>query len=402
MDENSTQIIKRYFREYYFRYGSKIPEPSEIGSREFGYLPFGGMMVRHLSFKDMGSFRALLMKDAPAGVYCSNSRYEYPNAEMHLKGWKKTDLIFDIDADALKQPCKKVHDMWLCKGCGKKDFGLRPEACPFCKNNRILELSWTCSLCVGAAKKETMRLLEFLEFDFGISPAEINVYFSGNAGYHVSIEKSRFELLDTHGRAEIADYLSGRGLSPEIFNSQRLQPNDPGWRGRVARYIRDLPEDDQTFSKSGGVYERRLGELANHFSKKQVDAFFNRMVIENSVRIDAMVTTDVHRIFRVPETLNNKTGLVKRQCDKDLDKFDPLSEAIAIKDDNKTAEVMVEKCPRIELGGKSYGPLESETIEIPIYVAVYLVSKGAAKFSAPVGEKSKEIIRSVSSRMENG
>jgi DNA primase small subunit len=379
-------MIKRYFKEYYFRHGGRIKAPIEIGSREFGYLPFGAMMVRHLGFKDIGALRAMLVKEVPAGVYCSNSFYEDPTAEMHLKGWKKAELIFDIDADALKQQCKKVHDVWLCKGCGRKDFGLRPEICPSCKSNRLLELPWACPLCLEATKKETFRLLDFLEFDFGIAPAETKVYFSGNAGYHVSVEKSAFETLDTHGRAEIADYLTARGLSSSLFNSQRLLPTDPGWRGRMARYIRDLPEDNKMFM-SGSLYENRLSELVNEFSKKQTESFLNRFLDENAVRIDSMVTTDVHRIFRMPETLNNKTGLVKRECEKDLAGFDPLSQAIALKDEEQEVQVFVDMCPKIELGEMSYGPFKSETKELPVYVAVYIVSKGAGKFVSPSSEE---------------
>lgn len=373
-------MIRRYFKDYYFRYGERIKAPTEIASREFGYFPFGGAMIRHLSFKDIGAFRATLVKEAPAGAYCSNSLYNEPTAEMHLKGWRSAELIFDIDSDALKLPCKKVHDVWLCKGCGKKEFGLRPETCPNCRENRILESSWTCPSCLQGTKKETIKLLEFLEFDFGISPSQVKVFFSGNAGYHLSVEKSAYEALDTHGRAEISDYLTGRGLMSSFFNSTRLSPNDPGWRGRVARFIRDLPEDETLFKS--GTFERRLNELINEFSKKQVENFMERAMRDNAVRIDAMVTTDIHRIFRMPETLNNKTGLAKRECSDNLDSFDPSVDAIAISD-NLQFEIMVDLAPKIELGGSSYGPYRSEAVEVPLCVAVYIVSKGAGKFVIP-------------------
>jgi DNA primase catalytic subunit len=67
MDENSTLAVKRYFREYYFTHSDRIKAPSQIESREFGYFPFNGGMIRHLSFRDIGIFRALLVKEAPAG-----------------------------------------------------------------------------------------------------------------------------------------------------------------------------------------------------------------------------------------------------------------------------------------------------------------------------------------------
>jgi DNA primase small subunit len=382
LDETSAQLIKRYFKEYYFRHGAKIHSPSEIESREFGYLPFGGMMVRHLSFKDIGALRALLVKEVPAGVYCSNSTYEDPTAEMHLKGWKKAQLIFDIDADTLKQPCKKVHDIWQCKECERKEFGMRPQSCPNCKSNRLLEFSWACRLCLEETKRETFRLLDFLQADFGIASSEIKVFFSGNAGYHVSVEKSLYDILDSQGRAEIADYVAARGLSSKILSSQKLLPTDPGWRGRIARFIQSLPQDDPTF-KPGARYEDRLFELANHFSKKKLETFMIKVVGDTSARIDAMVTTDVHRIFRMPETLNNKTGLIKRECESELSEFDPLEEAIALKEDSLVEQVFVDMCPKIELGGKSFGPYKSEVRNLPLYLGVYIVSKGAGKFLQP-------------------
>ena len=83
--------------------------------------------------------------------------------------------------------------------------------------------------------------MEFLESDFGVSGSQIKVYFSGNAGYHVEVIDNGLDSLDQHGRAEISDYLTGQGAMVAVYKSAKLSPNDPGWRGRVARYVRDLP-----------------------------------------------------------------------------------------------------------------------------------------------------------------
>ncbi len=385
MDETSTLMLKNYFKEYYFRFSEKIEAPNEIEKREFGYFPFGGQMVRHLSFKDIGSFRALLFKESPAGVYCSNSLYKDPSLEMHKKEWIRAELIFDIDADALRLPCKKGHDIWLCKQCGRKEFGMRPEICPSCKGNRILEMSWACPKCIEGTKSETFKLIDFLENDFGIPGSKIRVFFSGNAGYHLSVEGSSLEYLDQNGRAEISDYLNAQGIVPEIFESPKMNPKDPGWRGRMARYIRDLPEQSTPFA--GDTYDLRLHELVNEFSKPKAEKFVKKAVSELSVKIDPMVTTDIHRIFRMPETLNNKTGLVKKVCEN-LNSFDPTSDAIALKNDSEKVQVFVDICPRIELNGNSYGPYVSETSELPRYVGAYIVAKGAGRFVASSPELS--------------
>jgi len=380
MDEGSTLTLRRYFKEYYFRYSAKIKEPREIGSREFGYFPFGGGMIRHLSYKEMGAFRALLVKEAPAGVYCSNSYYHEPSGEMQKKGWIKADLIFDIDADLLKLPCKEDHDVWLCKLCGRKEFGLRPEVCPTCKGNRILEFSWSCPACLEGTKKETYKLIDFLESDFGISGTQIKVYFSGNAGYHIEVIESDLDALDQHGRAEISDYLTAQGAMVAVYRSAKLAPNDPGWRGRVARYIRDLPPNTPPFRTN--EFSKRLPEMLDDFESSKIGKFLELAIKSNAVRIDAMVTTDIHRIFRMPETLNQKTGLVKRECE-DLASFDPGTQAIALADEKEMIEIAVDICPKIELGGNSYGPYRNETKKLPLYVAIYLIAKGAAKVTAP-------------------
>jgi DNA primase small subunit len=331
-------------------------------------------MIRHLSFKDIGMLRAILVKEAPAGVYCSNSFYDDPSFEMHKKGWKKAELIFDIDADSLKLPCKNDHDVWFCKGCGTKRFGLRPEMCPACKGNKLLELSWACPICLDGTKKETLKLLEFLRWDFGIPAQNIKVFFSGNAGYHILVDGGHLESLDQQGRAEIADYLIGQGLLPDVFKTRRLSEKDPGWRGRIARYVRNLPPGSPPFKNND--YDKRLEELVEMKEDKA-----NSVILDgaraNSVRIDVMVTTDVHRIFRMPETLNNKTGLIKKEC-PDLSSFDPSIEPIAQRDDQKL-EIKVDIAPKISLGGVSYGPYTDEIVNVPRFVAVYLIAKGAGK-----------------------
>jgi len=380
LDENSTLALKRYFREYYFKHSDRIKAPSRIESREFGYFPFNGGMIRHLSFKDIGIFRALLVREAPAGVYCSNSLYEDPTAEMQKKGWIKANLIFDIDADALKLACKNEHDVWFCKKCGHKEFGLRPEACSICKGTTILEMTWACSNCIAGTKRETFRLIEFLEQDFGISGSQITTFFSGNAGFHVEVESSQLDELDQHGRSEISDYLTAQGVAPIVFETQRLSPDDPGWRGRVARYIRDLPPGAKPFKSVD--YDKRVLEMANDLESDQIESLMASAIDSNRVRIDAMVTADIHRVFRMAETLNNKTGLVKRRCG-DLSTFDPFSEAVALPEENEPVSINIDMCPRITLGGTFIGPIQKKTIaKVPLYLAIYLISRGAARIEA--------------------
>jgi DNA primase small subunit len=392
MAENSALTLKRYFREYYFKHSDRIKAPSNIESREFGYFPFNGGMIRHLSFSDIGVFRALLVKEAPAGVYCSNSLYQDPMAEMQKKGWLKANLIFDIDADALKLPCKKEHDVWFCKSCGQKEFGLRPETCPNCNGLTILEMTWACPNCIEGTKKETFRLVEFLEQDFGISSSQITTFFSGNAGFHIEVGSSALDMLDQHGRSEISDYITAQGVLPSVFATSRLSPNDPGWRGRVARYIRDLPPGGEPFKSV--EFEKRILEMDKELESKEIESVVASAIESNRVRIDAMVTADIHRVFRMPETLNNKTGLVKMRC-ADLSSFDPFTEAVALPEEKEMISIIIEMCPKVTICGNSIGPIRRKTTaKVPLYLAIYLISRGAAKIEA----KKSEITESTSAQ----
>lgn len=374
-------LLKRYFKEYYFKHSDRISAPKNIESREFGYFPFNGAMVRHLTFSDIGIFRALLVKEGPAGVYCSNSEYQEPAAEMQKKGWIRAQLIFDIDADALKLPCKNEHDLWFCKQCGRKEFGMRPEVCPSCKGSRILDMPWACRNCIQGTKKEVFKLLEFLEGDFGISRSQITIYFSGNAGFHIEIGESQYDELDQHGRSEISDYLTAQGVMAQTFETTKLLPSDPGWRGRVARYIRDLPPGSKPFKSA--EFEKRAFEMASDLDQDEMDNLVASAVSSNNVKIDAMVTTDIHRVFRMPETLNNKTGLVKRKC-TEISSFDPFSEAVALPEEDEMISLKVDICPQISLCNQNFGPVVKPTaVKVPLYLAVYLISRGVAKIDVP-------------------
>ncbi len=101
------------------------------------------------------------------------------------------------------------------------------------------------------------------------------------------------------------------------------------------------------------------------------------------MKIDAMVTADIHRVFRMPETLNNKTGLVKRKCN-DISGFNPFTDAVALPEEDEEISIRVDMSPQVSLCGSSLGPIKTPTVtKVPLYLAVYLLSRGAAKIDAP-------------------
>ncbi|MGH9909400.1 MAG: DNA primase small subunit domain-containing protein, partial [Nitrososphaerales archaeon] len=71
MKEQSLNLVKQAFKEFYFKHAGHIETPLRIEEREFGYMQFNNGMIRHLSFKDRGELNAHLLKDIPSDVYCS-------------------------------------------------------------------------------------------------------------------------------------------------------------------------------------------------------------------------------------------------------------------------------------------------------------------------------------------
>lgn len=381
--EKTRRLLKNAFREYYFKHTKKIEIPSKIEQREFGYMPFGGGMIRHLSMRTEGELRAMLVKEAPYGVYVSSSYYENPSLPMVEKGWKGSDLIFDIDADDLSMTCKAEHDWWLCKTCEALQLGLRPQKCPSCSNTKIQTINWVCEKCLGGAKNEAIKLYDLMIRDFGITEDEITIYFSGNKGYHMIVQNETFLEIDQRARNEIADYVSGKGLELETLGFSHMANinemiqrspaiDEPGWRGRFAEFIDGYGDQKITDVKK---------KAAIIFGKTKPDDF--EKLIANMIRtfgskIDPSVTTDIHRIFRMPGSLHGESGLSKKRCDN-IFSFNPMIDAVEI--GNEETPVFVKFCSKFSLAGTTYGPYIERRVSLPLYVAVYLMSKDLAEVS---------------------
>ena len=82
--ENST-FLKGLFREYYFKDNNLLVTPSMIEKREFGYMSFDSIMVRHLSFRNKRELIARLVQESPSDVYCSNGYYKFPTNSVQSK-----------------------------------------------------------------------------------------------------------------------------------------------------------------------------------------------------------------------------------------------------------------------------------------------------------------------------
>ena len=370
MLEKNLKLVNDAFKEYYFKHFELIHVPTRTSEREFGYQKFNEGMTRHLSIKDDKELHLLLMTQVPSDVYCSNAYYSFPNLSMSEKDWKGADLIFDIDAKDLKLDCRTSHICYKCNSCD--NIVKQGANCSVCGSTKLETISVTCKNCISESKKEVARLIEILTKDFGIQKEEIQVYFSGNEGFHVYVVNSDYQTLDSRERADLADYIMFNGIIPETLginkqnNSKSTLPdvNERGWRGRVAKEIFDSKSKrakivQEVLSGGYSVFQARLDEWRPKIG----------------VKVDPKVTMDVHRIFRLGGSLNSKSGLSKVMC-KDLENFDPFSDACLI--DDEKVEVIA-NCPvSFKLKNKKYGPYEKEKITVPKYAAVYMICKGIA------------------------
>ena len=400
----SYAFIHEMFRKYYQSEASQLEEPSEIGKREFGFLMFEGGMLRHKSFKSKDELVAFMKDFAPSDAYYSCAYYENPEAEMDEKGWLGADLIFDIDADHIRTPCNKVHDSWVCVNCGFAGRGYTPEKCPNCGMEKFEEKTWPCEVCLETAKEEAIKLIDILTADFGFSPKEVKVYFSGHRGYHVHVESETVRELDAMARKEIVDYIIGLGLDVNFhgfnaYGSSVTGPSldDAGWRGRIAKGTYEfLLRASATDLKRLGLRKRTIEKLLSQkdyilekWGQRNPWALLKVVVGKNWMKIaeygakfqasqiDTVVTTDIHRLIRLSGSLHGKTGFRKIQVQNNIEDFDPLKEAVAFR--HGTIRVFVSEAPQLRVGEETYGPFKECKVELPTAVAMLLLCKGAAE-----------------------
>jgi DNA primase small subunit len=377
----TASVVRTAFRGYYFK-PDVIEGPEKIEQREFGYMQFGQAgMVRHLSFKSMKELTATIMKEVPSDIYCSNAYYRFPTYPMQEKQWLGADLIFDIDGKDLHLPCVPSHSYLVCANCCHASSPAHEErkeySCPACGGKKADNVSIPCGKCIDGSKKEVKRLVEFLTGDLDMQKEDIRVYFSGNNGFHIHVSDSAYTPLDPQARSDLVGYLSGSGLMTESVGVRKGSAENLffikfprsglayGWRSRVAG---KLKIDSSSMIKLNHIVEQKGG-----YTPFKVD--LERMARDMGVRIDPQVTTDVHRVFRMPGTLNSKSGLAKIKCG-DLDSFDPFVDACLLGDSK--ASVRIKTPVKLKLKNKSFN-ISKESAELPAFAAVYLICKGLAE-----------------------
>ncbi len=376
LDEKSAAFATSLLREYYRGADLAIENVSE---REFGFGNFETKIAfRHYAFKDLSALRRYLVANAPPFCDASSSLYAYPDARpMEKKQWKGSPLTFDLDASDLRLDCQKAHGS-----------------------------SWICQNCLDEVKAETIKLIEdFLVPDFGFLRSEINVNFSGNRGYHVHVNSKEIFLLDSKQRRKISEYISGTSMDIRRFfptigqRGMRLvgpKPSEHGWGGKLARgLITALNGGTAAMTKLGidAKMAKRLeaqkaevifGITTGNWDKINIQkkgefwsAVMQRMAISQSDSIDRNVTNDVYHLIRLPDTIHGGTGLIAKRLasPSQLDKFDPMLEAVAFGSGSGSAKLHIERAPKFSIGGEEYGPYENSDENLPACTALYLILK---------------------------
>lgn len=406
LNERSSEVVRRVFERYYRENAAMIHTPRRLEQREYGYFVFGQkVMIRHLSFQSAEELRAEITRAVPLHVYRSAAYYRYPRAPMEEKEWLGADLTFDIDADHLGLSCVYEHVYNVCPNCGPVEAG--GGTCGRC-GSRLLTVEWVCEKCLGAARTELLKLIDVLLDDFGVPEDEVEVGFSGNRGYHLSVHSEEMIQMDQLARREIVGYLTATGFEPTLHGipaprrrgrvargAGELEPRLDawGWRGRVTRRIYSIllgggsPAEELTLGKGG--LRREMERAAEAWSEEPRwdaapprlwEALATEAIKQESIKIDPVVTTDLHRLIRMSGTLNGKTGLLAMRIDiHRLEDFDPLREAAVLGGD-EALRVRVLFSPPFRLGGEEFeGVPEPREVEMPLNAAVYLLCRGLAE-----------------------
>jgi DNA primase small subunit len=413
LDPRSMAWARRQFEAYYAT--ARVDPPPRFARREFAAFPFAEatLMRRHASFASAEEFHRFLTREVPRHVYYSSAYYRQPDQPtMAGKDWLGADVIFDLDADHLR-------------GAESLDYAEQLTRV----KDRVRDL-WD----------------DFLVGDFGIRPEALTLVFSGGRGYHIHVHDPAYWPLNSPERRELVDYLQGTGFDEseailEERNFDRTAPTDgesegpnarrgsrartfrrlyppdtPGWRGRVTRSFLGLLERWEKLGAEGTESEmvrlglpkpqaRRLARslvtegkahqiranLTLDVFPKEIPAGLLETVlkqarIEVQGETDAPVTTDIHRLIRLPGSLHGGTGFRVVPLDRArLDAFDPWTEALAPAGRHSGTEVELVESFAYPFAGARTDGTRGQRVALPTPAALFLVLRGEAQLPPSPG-----------------
>jgi DNA primase small subunit len=409
LDAPTLAWARRVFERYYA--GATVAPPARLNRREFAAFPFTveTQMRRHATLRTPEEFRAFLTREVPRHVYYSSAYYRHPaEASMAAKEWLGADLIFDLDSDHLR-------------GAETLDY---PSQLRLVKT-RLTDL-----------------VDDFLFGDFGVDPAATEFVFSGGRGYHVHVRDERFLTMTSPERRELVDYVLGIGFDPMRVVEERREdvrsgrsageseeagpvgpreagtarrralasPDAPGWKGRTTRAFLEVlkrweaggtevaaaemagygisPAKARKWAKQlvdgGGAARIRASLTLDVFRQdlplEILEAVVARAKIEVQGETDAPVTTDIHRLIRLPRSLHGGTGFRVVPLGRDaISAFDPFSDALLEGTGEERTPVTYRESLRYPFPGGGVSGEPGGTDELPTPLAVFLVLRGEAE-----------------------
>ena len=397
MDPNSRFLLKA-FRKYYKE--NAVIMPDRFARREYGFMFFDRNFVqRHLGFTKPSDLQRFLVAQVPSHSYYSTAYYRTPNAAtMEEKDWLGAELIFDLDADHLKNAEQMTYDEMLRQ-----------------------------------IRTEMMNLVDsFLMDDLGFTEEQIMITFSGGRGYHAHIKETDVLGLGTHERREIVDYITSKGLnidwvfpyakvatSTANINGQervnvtrnRTIPSDDagGWKLRMRNGLKDVVnnvcdmdvkelkkeypsiktsqnktiegwQEDLKKSRELIFINNKMSTLKKGTQDTLIKIMANDVAYRLSGEVDEPVTADVKRLIRLPGSVHGKSGLrVTPITRTELTDFDPLTMAVPKEYSDNPVTITLHKDYDLSMKGQHF-KLSTGTTQVPEYAAVFLIGRKVADF----------------------
>jgi DNA primase small subunit len=410
LDARTLSWARAAFAAYYER--TAVAPPERLVRRELAAFPFGeeSTMRRHATVRTADELHGFLTRFVPRHVYYSSAYYRWPaEPTMAKKEWLGADLIFDLDSDHLK-------------GADELDYAGQ----------------------LDLVKRRLLRLVDdFLARDFGIGPSETDLVFSGGRGYHVHVRAERFLPLNSPERRELVDYVLGTGVDgmrairtiregesveavdaatvgadgptrarrPGRGTRTLVPPESAGWPGRTTRAVldrlerwetegRDAAEADlarygvtpkhakhwaQVLVEQGGAERVRRSLSLDGFPGQELPSGLLRALVDGaSVEVqgetDAPVTTDIHRLIRLPGSLHGGTGFRVVPLDRDaIEHFDPFADALAAPEHPEPVPVRFTERVRYPFPGGGVRGEPGATDELAPPVALFLLLRQEAE-----------------------
>ncbi len=402
------RFLSRVLRDHYSTVDLSLPY--RFTMREFAFIYFDSEgMHRPVAFNSKKETKEFLKEKTPLHSYYSTAYYSNPEAPMADKEWLGADLVFDLDADHL---------------AGSEDM------------NYVEQLK--------KVKEKCMLLIEdFLIEDFGFEREDLDLYFSGNRGYHVHVRRNEILSLSSQARREIVDYITGVGLDLDVIlpyetvkvgeykdiDNIKKSPILPdvekgGWKKKTRtltsellkrwnqmpkrEVLKEMEEKhgvgtktaeglyDDLFEK--GKWETIISEgVLDVFSedKRMVNVSTFEKIIEGILKeenvqeigsqivgsTDEPVTGDTKRLIRLPSSIHGGSFLTVEKIDIDsFDTFDPLSDATLDFLTEKEYKIVFETLPEIGVLEIKNSFFDIEKeMEIPEFALPFFISKLGAK-----------------------